>query len=492
MAESNARVNLDVGLGRGAQPRERDPGRKFRIALVGDFSGRGSRAGAARPALRPVSIDPGNFEDVMTAMAVELHLAAGGDPMALRFADLDDFHPDHLLATMPLFRSLRAAREEFAKQPAAAAPPPAPAPESSPPARGLSFLEQIAEATPGVAETEPAAAPAQPTGDLFDEAIRSIASRHAVPQADPRQQTIVAQMDSAMAEAMRTVLAHPAFQTLEAAWRSVFFLLQRLDVTESVEICLLDVTRAELVADLASPEFDRTQLWRELVTAAAATPGATPWAVIAGLYTFAPTERDCAVLSRMAKLAAAAGAPFVGAIDPRIMGCASMAATPDPDDWKSLPDASGQSSWRTLRAMPGAQWLGLMMPRFLLRLPYGRKTSPVDSFDFEEMPEPPVHDGYLWGNPSVVAACLLAQAFERSGWDLHPGEVNRATGVALHVYDLDLATPPAECWITERFAERMLDAGVMPLASVKHSDAVQVVRFQSIAEPVAPLAGPWA
>jgi len=120
----------------------------------------------------------------------------------------------------------------------------------------------------------------------------------------------------------------------------------------------------------------------------------------------------------------------------------------------------------------------------LLRLPYGKTTSPVESFAFEEMPSPPVHAEYLWGNPAIACACLLAQS-------RMAGRVNRIGSIPVHVHAPGDATPQAEIWMSERLAARIIDQGVMPLASVKHSDAIQLVRFQSIADPSQALPGTW-
>jgi type VI secretion system protein ImpC len=181
-------------------------------------------------------------------------------------------------------------------------------------------------------------------------------------------------------------------------------------------------------------------------------------------------------------------------MDPRLMGCESMAATPDPDDWKKPLDKADAEAWRQLRHHPDARWLGLAMPRFLLRLPYGRKTSPMEALDFEEMPQAPAHEAYLWGSPAVACACLIGQAFNRRSWQMHPGLVSEVDGLPVHTYrqgSESLMTPPAETWLTDRAAERIADEGVMPLASSKNGDSALLMRFQSVADPPAPLAGPW-
>jgi predicted component of type VI protein secretion system len=138
--------------------------------------------------------------------------------------------------------------------------------------------------------------------------------------------------------------------------------------------------------------------------------------------------------------------------------------------------------------------VALAMPRFLLRLPYGRETSRLESFDFEEFPGSPSHGGYLWGNPAFAVALLLGQSFSEEGWQMRPGSVSQVENLPLHTYRTDgdsQLKPCAEVLLTEEAVERMLESGLIPLVSFKGRDSVRVGRFQSIADPQRPLAGRW-
>ena len=290
----------------------------------------------------------------------------------------------------------------------------------------------------------------------------------------------MAQVDAASSALMRAILGHPQFQALEAAWRSVFFLLQRLDTGLELKLYLIDITREEMLDATSSghPQL----IARE------------GWSAAACLHSFQPTPEDFAVLASLAGLARTAGGPLLAGMDPRLMGCESMAATPDPDDWKSPLEERSAQAWRELRAHPDARWIGLAMPRILLRLPYGRATSAAESFDFEEMPQPPVHEAYLWGSPAVACVCLLGQGFNIRGWQLHPGLRNQLDGLPVHNYRVDgepRMTPAAETWLTDRVAAKILAQGVMPLASSRSTAAILLVQMQSIADPPQALAGPW-
>jgi type VI secretion system protein ImpC len=177
-------------------------------------------------------------------------------------------------------------------------------------------------------------------------------------------------------------------------------------------------------------------------------------------------------------------------MDASLFGCESIDETPDPDEW-DLRHGEQTQAWQSLRRSADAPWIGLVFPRFLLRLPYGKKTVPIDSFEFEEMPHAPTHSGYLWGNPAIACVAMLGESFNQESWDMELGSVNRLTALPVHAFPTREPTPSAEIWMTERLAETILAAGVMPLASVRHSDAIQLVRFQSIAHDTLPLAGPW-
>jgi type VI secretion system protein ImpC len=167
--------------------------------------------------------------------------------------------------------------------------------------------------------------------------------------------------------------------------------------------------------------------------------------------------------------------------------------TPDPARWR-IPTAGKKAAdaWDALRALPEAAYVGLVLPRFLLRMPYGPDTDPVERFAFEEMPGDPVHKRYLWGNPAVACACMLAREFGADPQGAPPAEVRELDGLPLHVHESGgerRALPCAEVVLTERAAEAIMDRGIMPLLCYKGRDSVRLPRFQSIAEPPRSLAG---
>jgi len=480
----------------------------FRIAVLGDFTGRASRgvceSGAALGKRKAVVVDRDNLEEVMARLNVELRLADG---TSVRCRELDDFLPDRLVPQVDLFARVRDLRQRLANpatfaqaadevrawsgsKPAAAPPPPAAAPPA--PVSGANLLASIlgepAPARP--AEQAPAIG-----GVSWDAFMREVVGRHALPKENPEKGALIAQVDVATSGLLRSLLHQPDFQALEAAWRGLHFLTRRLETDSTLKIALIDVSRAELEADLAATDdLGGTGLYRLLVEQTVGTSGAQPWAFLAGQYTFGATPADAQLLGKVAKIVAQAGAPFVAAASPALVGCASLGATPDPDDWNQPVDADARAAWQALRALPEAASVGLALPRFLLRLPHGRETTPVESFAFEEVASVADHESYLWGNPSLACALVLGAAFTQGGWGLRPGQVDRIDSLPAHVVRADgdaVLKPCAEVVLTERAAERLQGQGIMPLFSVQESDSILLPRLHAVAGPTVPLAGRW-
>jgi len=506
----------DINLTTGEEPvtaERTEPGTPFRMILLGDFSGRAGVAGPGLADRRPVQVDRDNFDEVLARYGVTLRIPpVAGDTgrIEIPVKELDDFHPDRLFQQLKVFEVLRelrrrlsntstfaaAAAEVRAWAPAMPAAEPA-RPQAKEPgavAPGTSpanLLEQMLGLEPSSGE-EAARSSDEPD---WNSLVSQIVQPYMVPGKDPQQPELLALVDEATGAHMRSILHHPDFQAIEAAWRAVYFLVRRLETDSSLKVYLLDVAKEELAADLAGADSQRAGgLHKLLVAQTVGTPGGQPWAVVVGNYTFGSSPEDILLLLRLARVVRQAGAPFLAAAQPRIFGCASLAQMPDPDDWQDPSATVGREAWETLRRLPEAAYIGLAVPRFLLRLPYGKSAGAAEQFHFEEFPGPAPHEHLLWGNPAIACALLLGQAFGQEGWALRPGVIDEIDGLPAYTYREEgesLLKPCAEVLLVDRAVERILDAGLIPLWSVQNSDVVRVPRFQSLASPQAPLAGRW-
>ena len=319
--------------------------------------------------------------------------------------------------------------------------------------------------------------------------LRRLGNEYALPT-NARQAELIAYVDELTGAAMREVLTNPAWQAMESVWGSLRRLVMEVETGAEVKICLLDLSRQDLSAALGTGADLASSAWFKLLVADP-IENDRAWALVLGCYRFADGDEDVADLARIAAVAARAKAPFIAAADDCLAGCTSLLATPDPDEWRA---GEVSAAYVALRAQPSSRWLGLTIPRFLLRLPYGKKTEAIESFPFEELPETPAHTAYTWGAAPMLVGELLLQAFAREGWHLVGSVAHDVSGFPVHYYREDgetVAKPCAEIPMTERALERLLEAGLIPLASVRDSDVILLPRLQSIASPPTGLAGRW-
>src|SRR5882724_5281885 len=382
---------------------------KFRIAMLGDFSARANSGkldtGAELGSRKPLKVDCDNVDATIKRLGVKLRLPLGADGGMVEFAinSMDDLHPDQLYSNLPIFSELSGLRQRLKTQSTFAkaakevqgwagvkiARPRRPLARSSAiPAGGkLSDFARLVGAP---------TAPAKTTVSIA-ELLKQAVGPYVVPAKDPRQDQLVATVDSALAATMRSVIHHPDFQTFEALWRCVDLLVRRLETDEQLQIVLYDVTAEELAADLSQADsLENSGLYKLLVEQPALDATQGPFAVVIGNYVFEETPPHAELLGRIAKIVGQTQTAFIAGVG------TSCIDTKLADLHPLIREA-----WDALAKMPEAAYMGLVVPRFMLRNPYGEKTDPIDLFDFEEFTPQAGISGMLWGNSAVIAGLLL-------------------------------------------------------------------------------------
>ncbi len=502
---------------RRARPQTDTP---FKILIMGDFSGRANRwAETDGPDIvdrQLIRVDRDNDEQVMAKMDVSVRLDALGaktPPVELTFAEMDDFHPEQIYLRAPLFAAMKQLRKrladpdtfvEAAEQLSATASQatgqhnrgdyvavPPRAVDFSKETRA-DFLDQVLDATAPPTDNADGLRPAT----NWDRFIDAIVGPHLVPDIQKEQDAMLAVIDRTIAASMRRILHHPDFQAIESAWRGLRFCLRGLETDEQLVVYLLDVSKSELISDLtAHDDLQDTELYRKLSTTAEPHNGQTPWSLVASMIMFASKKEDAILAARLGALGQMLEAPVIGGAEPNLAGCASLFSLPDPSDWMNVPDSKDRQAWKVVRTLPEARWIGLALPRIMMRLPYGRDTDPVDGFELEEMSAPSDHESYLWANPIFGLVMLLGRTFTANGWDWSRGLRVDVSGLPLHMIEENgerRIKPCGEVRLHERAVTRLVEEGLMPLVSLKDQDCVRLVRLQSIADPPSPLQGRWS
>lgn len=492
-----AEVFLDVDPQKRTTARP-EPDSPFHVLILGDFSGRTSR-GVVEPLAgrRPVAVDRDEIDAVMRSLQVQLRLPLGAEGATADIAinELDDFHPDRILETQPLFRALKQMRKRL-ENPATlkattdeilgglARAPEAPAARAGADIVTGSLLDAIVEGGEPAAQASAKRKPA----DALLAYVHDLVAPHLEKTNDPQQKELLAELDETIAGQMRALLHQPLFQALESSWRALDWLVRNTETDSQLQLYLFDVSKAELFADLATASDLRTTgLYRLLVTQPVK---GEPWALLGADLYFRPWIEEIELLARLAMIADQAGAPLLSGADPSILGVKNPEDLRHTEEWDE-----GDPIWQEIRQLPEARRIGLALPRFLIRLPYGKLSNPVERFAFEEMPNrSSVHASYLWANPMYACVQLTAHAFAVNRWDMRPGQYQNIESVPLHSY-VEYGSPEvkpcAEVLLTLQAAERMIAQGLMPLLTMKGTDTVRVGMFQSIADPPTPLEGRW-
>lgn len=432
---------------------EVDSDTPFRILVVGDFG--------ASAAHSPIEVDRDNFDDVLESLNVTANVAG----LPLRFLSMSDFHPDALHVHLP------AAVAPIVKPVAREAEIPDPPTGGLEAALGGSLLDSAVDATES--RTNGSAAP---PSDPFTEYVRSLVQPHLT------QPAVVPGLPDP--NALRAVLHHPRLQQLESIWRSVHRLVHDLETGSDLQVHILHLPKVDLNADLGDAEDLRKTVLFRLLTS-------RRWSVIAADYYFSAEMEDLNLLGRIGMVAKQAKTAFVAGASPELMGCHSLTESPDPEDWNGEVARQG---WELIRSLPEARYAGLIVPRFLVRMPYGKEGASCDEFEFEEFDHSPRHQDYLWGNGAFVAAYLLGATFSAVGWNMRPGMTLSMEGLPVHVYHEggeSAVKPCAEVFLSERAVEAMEERGLMVLTGAPGSGEVRLSGFRSIASPAAPLQGPW-
>jgi type VI secretion system protein ImpC len=476
-------VNLSAGgAGRGAPTPARTD--VFRLLILSDL---GAPLSDKPFDKNPVRIDRDNFDEVLARLGVLIRLAGvkpdGGD-LVIPIKELDDFGPDRLYANVEVFQHLRGLRRRldkpatFAEAAAevqswsggSSAPVASTAAAPAPLSAADALAQMLGGSIPGLGEATAAvnAPPQVPGISDWNRYISAIVAPYELPKADPRLSDLIARVDTATSAVMRQLLHHPQFQAVESAWRSVYTLTRALETDEALKVYLLHVPQTTFVNDLTASDrltaSGTYRLWVERPIEMVEGPAFT---LVVGNYHFAPTVANADTLTRVALIAAKAQTTFLAATDARVAGCPSLLDVPDPLDW-TKPAGDDAAAWAALRTLPECAHLGLALPRVLMRVPYGKATNPIESFAFEELPENPNHEHFLWGNPAFAWARLLGTAFAENGWRVNEALQGDIEDLPLALYKLDGESemkPVAEVLLSDRAEEHLRDTGVAVLRS---------------------------
>jgi len=281
-------------------------------------------------------------------------------------------------------------------------------------------------------------------------------------------------------------LHHPDFQSLEGIWRSVEFLVRRLETSSTLRIVLYDISAEEFASDLSSAEnLADTGLYSLLVEQPALDAQQGSVSAIITNYAFEKTPAQADLLARMSRIAAAGQFAFLAAVGTGVLKKLK------PEEI----DPQVQASWSALQSLQEAAYVGLTVPRFMLRAPYGEKSESIDRFDFEEFSPQEGTRAILYTSGAFLAGLLLGESFVKGGMKkLNLGSIMSAGDMPYFVFEdpdgEQVALPCTERLLSVDLAAHVTTQRLMPVLGIKGRPEVRLGSFQSITG--SQLAGPWA
>jgi len=304
---------------------------------------------------------------------------------------------------------------------------------------------------------------------------------------------MIAEIDRTMSKQINLIMHASEFQTLESAWRGLHYLVTNSETDDQLKIRVMNISKKDLHKTLKrykGAAWDQSPIFKKLYEEEFGTLGGEPFACLVGDYYFDHGPMDVELLGEMSKIAAAAHAPFISAASPTVFGMESWQDLANPRDLTKIFSVPEYAGWRSLRDSEDARYLGLCMPRFLARRPYGAKTNPVEEFNFEEDAATPDAKQYTWANAAYAMAVNINRSFKLYGWCSRIRGIESGgavEGLPTHTFPTDDGGQdlkcPTEIAISDRREAELAKNGFMPLIYKKNSDFAAFIGAQSLQKP---------
>jgi type VI secretion system protein ImpC len=300
---------------------------------------------------------------------------------------------------------------------------------------------------------------------------------------------MIAEIDKKLSIQLDEILHNSTLQQLESAWRGLKLVVDRTNFRENIKLELLNVSKDDLLADFEdAPEVTKSGLYKLIYTSEYGTFGGQPVAGMIANYDFGPGPQDVKLLQYAASVGAMAHAPFIAAAGPQFFGREDFRHLPNLKDLKAIFEGPQYIKWQSFRDSEDARYVGLTMPRFLLRLPYDPKNNPVKAFEYQETVSSS-HEHYLWGNTAFAFATRLTDSFAKYRWCpniIGPQSGGAVEDLLLHQFEAlgEIETKiPTEVLISDRREYELAEEGFIALTMRKGSDNAAFFSANSVQKP---------
>jgi len=304
---------------------------------------------------------------------------------------------------------------------------------------------------------------------------------------------MIAEIDKKLSDQINAIMHHEDFQKLEGAWRGLNHLVTNTETDERLKIKVMNISKRELHKTLKwykGTAWDQSPLFKKLYEEEYGTFGGEPYGCMVGDYYFDHSPPDVETLSELSKICAAMHAPFISSTSPNLFLMDSWQELSNPRDLTTLFTTSEHAAWRSLRDSEESRYIGLTLPRFLARQPYGANSDPVDEFDFEEDTSGADSTKFTWANSAYAMGVNINRSFKLYGWCSRIRGIESGgavEGLPTHTFPTDDGGVdmkcPTEIAISDRREAELAKNGFMPLLHKKNSDIAAFIGAQSLQKP---------
>lgn len=231
-------------------------------------------------------------------------------------------------------------------------------------------------------------------------------------------ESIIAEIDKTLSAQVNEILHNEEFQKMESAWRGLHHLVNNTETDETLKIRVMNISKKDLHKTLRKYKgaaWDQSPIFKKLYEEEFGQFGGEPYGCLVGDYHFDHSPPDVELLGEMAKVAAAAHAPFITGADPSLMQFEGWQELANPRDLTKITSTPEYAAWNSLRESEDSKYLGLTMPRFLGRQPYGANSNPVEEFAFEEYVGNAESENFSWVNSAYGMAANINRSFKEYG-----------------------------------------------------------------------------
>ncbi|AIT08798.1 type VI secretion protein [Candidatus Francisella endociliophora] len=285
----------------------------------------------------------------------------------------------------------------------------------------------------------------------------------------------IAEIDDKLSKQVDEILHNEKFQQLESAWRGLHFAVNRTDFRENTRIEMMNLSKQDLMDDFEdAAEISESGFYKRVYTQEYGQFGGEPYGAVIANYEFSHSTPDVKLLQNAAAVGSISHAPFISAVSPKMFGVNDVTELSSIKDLTSLFEQKSYIKWNAFRDTEDAKYVGLTMPKFLLREPYDPEERPIKSFNYKETVKE--HNDYSWGNTAFAFATRITESFAKYRWSpniIGPTSGGAVEDLPIHNFESmgDIETKiPTETLVSDRMEYELSEFGFIPLAYRKGSD----------------------